>query len=69
MDLTTQKWLIKPQEKYKIYDIIYTSDVEISEEDEENPDFREKVNVFFLATNRKEFFVLDKNGKEIKPPN
>lgn len=67
LDLTTQKWLIKPQERYKIYDIIYTSEEEISEKDETNPNFREKVNIYFLATNGKEFFVLDKNGKEIKP--
>lgn len=65
LDLTNQKWLIKPQAKYKIYDIIYTSSEEINTSNSKD---REKANIYFLATeNGTEHFVLDINGKQIKP--
>lgn len=66
LDLTTQKWLIEPQEQYKIYNIIYTSSEKI---DDENPKDREKSNIYFLVYEDKngERFVLDINGKPIKP--
>ncbi|MBA5793063.1 hypothetical protein H1R17_05660 [Flavobacterium sp. xlx-214] len=64
IDLTTLQWLIKPQEKYKIYDIVYTSSEEISTS---NPKNRNKANIYFLATQNGEHFVLDINGNAIKP--
>lgn len=65
LDLTNQKWLIKPQTKYKIYKMIYTSSEKI---DETNLKNRKKANIYFLATeNGTEHFVLDINGKTIKP--
>lgn len=65
LDLTTQKWLIKPQRKYKIYDMIYTSSEKIK--DEKDPKNRDKATIYFLATQNGEHFVLDKKGKAIKP--
>lgn len=64
LDLTTQKWLIKPQKKYKIYSMLYTSSEKINEEDSEN---RDKANIYFLAIENDKHFVLDINGKIIKP--
>ena len=65
VDLVTQKWLIKPQEKYKIYRIIYTSSEEI---DEKNIQNRDKVTIYFLAKDQSgQRFVLDINGKPILP--
>ena len=65
VDLMTQKWLIKPQEKYKIYDIIYTSSEEIDDRKIEN---RNKATVYFLATDQSgQHFVLDINGNPILP--
>ncbi|HUH25283.1 MAG TPA: hypothetical protein VLY87_01525 [Flavobacterium sp.] len=64
LDLTTQKWLIKPQKKYKIYSMIYTSSEKIEETEPKN---RNKANVYFLATENDEYFVIDINGKVIKP--
>ena len=67
VDLMTQKWLIKPQEKYKIYDIIYTSSEEIDDRKIEN---RNKATVYFLATDQSgQRFVLDINGNPILPKN
>ena len=65
VDLMTQEWLIKPQEKYKIYDIIYTSSEELKKDDETD---QNKVTVYFLATDKSgQHFVLDINGKPILP--
>jgi hypothetical protein len=65
IDLTTQEWLIKPQEKYKIYRVKYTSSEEI---DEKNIQNRDKVTIYFLAKNQSgQRFVLDINGKPILP--
>ena len=65
VDLVTQEWLIKPQEKYKIYRIIYTSSEEIDDRKIEN---RNKATIYFLATDQSgQHFVLDIKGKPILP--
>ena len=65
VDITIQEWLIKPQEKYKIYDIIYTSSERIMEDNAEN---RHKATVYFLATDQSgQHFVLDIKGNPILP--
>ena len=65
IDLTTQEWLIKPQEKYKIYRVKYTSSEEINEK---NIQDRDKVTIYFLATDQSgQHFVLDIKGKPILP--
>lgn len=65
VDLMTQEWLIKPQEKYKIYDIIYTSSEKIKKYDETD---RNKVTIYFLATDQSgQHFVLDIKGNSILP--
>ena len=65
VDITTQEWLIKPQEKYKIYDIIYTSSEELKKSDVTN---RNKATVYFLATDQSgQRFVLDIKGNPILP--
>ena len=65
VDLVTQKWLIKPQEKYKIYRILYTSSEEINNRNIEN---RNKATIYFLATDQSgQHFVLDIKGKPILP--
>ena len=67
VDITTQEWLIKPQEKYKIYDIIYTSSEELKKYDVTN---RNKATIYFLATDQSgQLFVLDINGNPILPKN
>ena len=67
VDLVTQEWLIKPQEKYKIYRIIYTSSEEIDDRKIEN---RNKATIYFLATDQRgQHFVLDIKGKPILPKN
>ena len=65
VDLVTQEWLIKPQEKYKIYDIIYTSSEKIKKYDETD---RNKATIYFLATDKSgQRFVLDIKGNSILP--
>ena len=65
VDITTQEWLIKPQEKYKIYRILYTSSEEINNRNIEN---RNKATIYFLATDQSgQHFVLDINGNPILP--
>ena len=65
VDITTQEWLIKPQERYKIYGIRYTSSERIMEDNAEN---RHKATVYFLATDQSgQHFVLDIKGKPILP--
>ena len=65
VDLMTQEWLIKPQEKYKIYDIIYTSSEKLKKYDEID---RNKATVYFLATDKSgQHFVLDIKGNPILP--
>ena len=65
VDLVTQEWLIKPQEKYKIYRIIYTSSEEIDDRKIEN---RNKATIYFLATDKsRKHFVLDIKGNPILP--
>ena len=65
VDITTQEWLIKPQEKYKIYDIIYTSSEKIKKYDETG---RSKATIYFLATDQSgQRFVLDIKGNPILP--
>ncbi|MBB1541647.1 MAG: hypothetical protein HG457_002010 [Flavobacteriaceae bacterium] len=67
VDLMTQEWLIKPQEKYKIYDIIYTSSEKLKKYDETD---RNKATVYFLATDKSgQHFVLDIKGNPILPKN
>ena len=67
VDITTQEWLIKPQEKYKIYRILYTSSEEIDDRKIEN---RNKATVYFLATDQSgQHFVLDIKGNPILPKN
>jgi hypothetical protein len=67
VDLTTQEWLIKPQERYKIYGIRYASSERIMEDNAEN---RHKATVYFLATDQSgQHFVLDINGNPILPKN
>ena len=67
VDITTQEWLIKPQEKYKIYDIIYTSSEELKKYDVTN---RNKATIYFLATDQSgQHFVLDIKGNPILPKN
>lgn len=66
LDLTTQTWHIKPQNQYKIYNVLYSSTEEIDKYDARN---RGKAKIFFLATDKegKNHFVLDKKGKPILP--
>ena len=65
VDITTQEWLIKPQEKYKIYRILYTSSEEINNRNIEN---RNKATIYFLATDQSgQHFVLDIKGNSILP--
>lgn len=65
VDLVTQEWLIKPQEKYKIYRIIYTSSEKLKKYDEID---RNKATVYFLATDKSgKHFVLDIKGNPILP--
>ena len=65
VDITTQEWLIKPQEKYKIYRIFYTSSERIMEENDKN---RHKATMYFLATDQSgQHFVLDIKGNPILP--
>ena len=65
VDITTQEWLIKPQERYKIYGIRYASSERIMEDNAEN---RHKATVYFLATDQSgQHFVLDIKGKPILP--
>ena len=65
VDLVTQEWLIKPQEKYKIYRIIYTSSEEIDDRKIENSN---KATIYFLATDQSgQHFVLDIKGNPILP--
>ena len=67
VDLVTQEWLIKPQEKYKIYDIIYTSSEKLKKYDETD---RNKATIYFLATDQSgQRFVLDIKGNPILPKN
>ena len=65
VDMTTQEWLIKPQERYKIYGIRYASSERIMEDNAEN---RHKATIYFLATDQSgQHFVLDINGNPILP--
>ena len=67
VDITTQKWIIKPQEKYKIYDIIYTSSEALNIWRSSVED-RGKANIYFLAKDQSgQHFVLDINGNPILP--
>ena len=62
VDMTTQEWLIKPQEKYKIYDIKYVAP--------KYPTNRAASIIYFLATDQSgQHFVLDINGNPILPKN
>ena len=62
-----QEWVIKPQEKYKIYDIVYTSLEEINFLTARD---RNKATVYFLATDQSgQHFVLDIKGDPILPKN
>ena len=70
VDTSTQKWLIKPQEKYKIYSILYTSSEIMMEDEEYDVTNRNKATVYFLATDQSgQRFVLDINGNPILPKN
>ena len=69
VDIITQEWLIKPQEKYKIYDIIYTSSEALNIWRSSVED-RGKANIYFLATDKSgQHFVLDIKGNPILPKN
>ena len=68
VDISTQEWLIKPQEKYKIYSILYTSSEIMMEDEEYDVTNRNKVTVYFLATDQSgQHFVLDIKGNPILP--
>ena len=70
VDTSTQKWLIKPQEKYKIYSILYTSSEIMMEDEEYDVTNRNKATVYFLATDQSgQYFVLDIKGNPILPKN
>ena len=70
VDTSTQKWLIKPQEKYKIYSILYTSSEIMMEDEEYDVTNRHKATVYFLATDQSgQHFVLDIKGNPILPKN
>ena len=65
IDGTIQDWLIKPQEIYRIYNILYTSSEEINIK---TADDRNKATVYFLATDQSgQHFVLDIKGTPILP--
>ena len=65
IDGTIQEWLIKPQEIYRIYNILYTSSEKLKKYDETD---RNKVTVYFLATDQSgQHFVLDIKGNPILP--
>jgi len=67
VDITTQEWVIKPQEKYKIYDIVYASLEEINFLTARD---RNKATVYFLAIDQSgQRFVLDIKGNPILPKN
>ena len=67
VDIPTQEWVIKLQEKYKIYEIVYTSLEEIGILTAED---RNKATVYFLATDQSgQHFVLDVKGNPILPKN
>ena len=69
VDMITQEWLIKPQEKYKIYDIIYPSSEALNIWRSSVKD-RDKANIYFLATDQSgQHFVLDIKGNPILPKN
>ncbi len=69
VDMIAQEWLIKPQEKYKIYDIIYTSSEALNIWRSSVKD-RDKANIYFLATDQSgQHFVLDIKGNPILPKN
>ena len=69
VDMITQEWLIKPQEKYKIYDIIYTSSEALNIWRSSVKD-RDKANIYFLATDQSgQHLVLDIKGNPILPKN
>ena len=60
VDLVTQKWLIKPQKKYKIYDIKHVAPEKTTD--------RAASIIYFLATDKSgQHFVLDIKGKPILP--
>ena len=60
VDLVTQKWLIKPQKKYKIYDIKYVAPEKTTD--------RAASIIYFLAMDKSgQHFVLDIKGKPILP--
>ena len=60
VDLVTQKWLIKPQKKYKIYDIKYVAPEKTTD--------RAASIIYFLATDQSgQHFVLDIKGNPILP--
>ena len=68
VDTSTQEWLIKPQEKYKIYSILYTSSEIMMEDEEYDVTNRNKATVYFLATDQSgQHFVLDIKGNPILP--
>ena len=68
VDLVTQEWLIKPQEKYKIYSILYTSSEIMMEDEEYDVTNRNKATIYFLATDQSgQHFVLDIKGNPILP--
>ena len=70
VDTSTQKWLIKPQEKYKIYSILYTSSEIMMEDEEYDVTNRNKATVYFLATDQSgQHFVLDIKGNPVLPKN
>ena len=67
VDIPTQEWVIKPQEKYKIYEIVYTSLEEIGVLTAQD---RNKATVYFLAIDQSgQRFVLDIKGNPILPKN
>lgn len=66
LDLVTQTWVIKPQKKYKIHKILYTSKEEIDSYKAEN---RAKTEIYFLVQKGKKRFVLDSKANPVLPKN
>lgn len=64
IDLADYTWLIKPQNKYQIYQVIVATTEDIDKQKVEN---RNKAKVYFLAKEGEMHLVLDKNGNPILP--
>lgn len=64
LDLSTLQWVIKPQTKFHIYKVIYTSKKYIGFP---HSGSRSDVNIYFLAKKGEKHFVIMSNGEQILP--